>query len=177
MSRVAKKPISLPSGVEVAIKPEVVEIKGPKGKVALNLPKQVEVKQDGGVLRVEPRVEFDGADAQAGTTRALLNNFVKGVVEGFSRKLNLVGVGYRAQAQGKQLNLTLGFSHPVVYPIPEGITIKTPSQTEIVVEGVDRRLVGQVAADIRAYRSPEPYKGKGIRYDGEVIVMKEGKKK
>ena len=177
MSRVAKKPISLPSGVEVAIKPEVVEIKGPKGKVALNLPKQVEVKQDSGVLHIEPRLEFDGADAQAGTTRALLNNFVKGVVEGFTRKLNLVGVGYRAQAQGKQLNLTLGFSHPVGYPVPEGITIKTPSQTEIVVEGVDRRLVGQVAADIRAYRSPEPYKGKGIRYDGEVIVMKEGKKK
>lgn len=177
MSRVAKKPISLPSGVKVAIQPEMVQIDGSRGRVVLDLPKQVRVKQDGEFLHVEPLLEFDGADAQAGTVRALLNNYVRGVTEGFTRKLNLVGVGYRAQVQDKQLNLTLGFSHPVIYPIPEGITIKTPSQTEIVIEGTDRHLVGQVAADIRAYRSPEPYKGKGIRYDGEVIVMKEGKKK
>ena len=177
MSRVAKKPIELPKGVEVTINGADVTVKGPKGSLQQKIHRLVEMKQDGSQLIFTARNDEPGAWAQAGTARALINNLVTGVSKGFERKLELVGVGYRAQAQGKVLNLTLGFSHPVNYAVPEGVTIETPSQTEIVVRGSDRQKVGQVAADIRAYRPPEPYKGKGIRYAGEQVRRKEAKKK
>ena len=177
MSRVAKSPIAVASGVNVAIDGSQVTVKGPKGTLSMAVHDDVEVAQDGGELRVKPRSESKDSWAMAGTMRALLNNMVTGVTAGFEKKLELVGVGYRAQVQGKALNLTLGFSHPVVYPIPEGITAETPSQTEIVVKGMDKQKVGQVAADIRAFRPPEPYKGKGVKYADEVIARKEAKKK
>lgn len=177
MSRVAKKPIELPKGVEVTINGADVTVKGPKGSLQQKIHRLVEMKQDGSQLIFAARNDEPGAWAQAGTARALINNLVNGVSKGFERKLELVGVGYRAQAQGKVLNLTLGFSHPVNYAVPEGVTIETPSQTEIVVRGSDRQKVGQVAADIRAYRPPEPYKGKGVKYSDEVIMRKEAKKK
>lgn len=177
MSRVAKKPIELPSGVSVTVSGNNVAVKGPKGSLARDVHDNVEVTQEGNVLQLAPRGGNASYFAMAGTMRALLNNMVVGVSQGFERKLELVGVGYRAQAQGKQLNLTLGFSHPVEYPVPEGITIETPSQTEIVVRGVDKQKVGQVAAEIRAFRPPEPYKGKGVKYANEQIVRKEAKKK
>lgn len=177
MSRVAKMPVVLPQGVEVAVKAGGVTVKGKKGQISMALHKNVGVTIDGGVANCAPKVGTQEADAIAGTTRALLQNMVNGVTQGFQRKLELVGVGYRAQAQGKVLNLTLGFSHPVAYPVPEGITIETPSQTEIVVNGIDKQKVGQVAAEIRAYRPPEPYNGKGVKYADEVIVRKEAKKK
>ncbi|MCK4743664.1 MAG: 50S ribosomal protein L6 [Sulfuriflexus sp.] len=177
MSRVAKKPVELPSGVEVSINGQDVSVKGSKGTLSLSVHASVEVSQADNVLTFAPRSADKQASALAGTTRALLNNMVTGVSTGFERKLELVGVGYRAKAQGKVLGLTLGLSHPVNYESPEGITIETPSQTEIVVKGIDKQLIGQVCADIRAYRSPEPYKGKGIRYAGEHIVRKEAKKK
>lgn len=177
MSRVAKKPIELPKGVEVSVNAGVVTVKGPKGALQQALNGAVEMNQDGSTLTFQGRDGAVGAWAHAGTARALINNMVKGVSKGFERKLELVGVGYRAQAQGKTLNLTLGFSHPVNYPVPEGITIETPSQTEIVVRGSDKQKVGQVAAEIRAYRPPEPYKGKGVKYSDEVIQRKEAKKK
>ncbi|MFZ5620516.1 MAG: 50S ribosomal protein L6 [Pseudomonadota bacterium] len=177
MSRVAKKPIELPKGVEVTINGADVTVKGPKGSLQQKIHRLVEMKQDGSQLIFAARNDEPGAWAQAGTARALINNLVTGVSKGFERKLELVGVGYRAQAQGKVLNLTLGFSHPVNYAVPEGVTIETPSQTEIVVRGSDRQKVGQVAADIRAYRPPEPYKGKGVKYSDEVIMRKEAKKK
>lgn len=177
MSRVAKKPIELPSGVSVTVSGNNVAVKGPKGSLARDVHDHVEVTQEGNVLQLAPRGGNASYFAMAGTMRALLNNMVVGVSQGFERKLELVGVGYRAQAQGKQLNLTLGFSHPVQYPVPEGITIETPSQTEIVVRGVDKQKVGQVAAEIRAFRPPEPYKGKGVKYANEQIVRKEAKKK
>lgn len=177
MSRVAKKPIELPKGVEVTINGADVTVKGPKGSLQQKIHRLVEMKQDGSQLIFAARNDEPGAWAQAGTARALINNLVTGVSKGFERKLELVGVGYRAQAQGKVLNLTLGFSHPVNYAVPEGVTIETPSQTEIVVRGSDRQKVGQVAADIRAYRPPEPYKGKGVKYADEVIMRKEAKKK
>ena len=175
MSRVAKKPVALPKGVELNVQPDSVSAKGPKGTLSVPKPAAIDVKIEEGTAL------FTTEDAAliplTGTLRAILANMVKGVSEGFERKLELVGVGYRAQAQGRNLNLTLGFSHPVVYAAPEGITIETPSQTEIVVRGADKQRVGQVAAEIRAYRSPEPYKGKGVRYSGERIELKETKKK
>ena len=154
-----------------------MSFKGKNGELALDVNPAVEVVVDGNVLRTNPRDGFDGANAQAGTARALINNLVTGVTEGFTQKLELVGVGYRAKAEGKVLNLSLGFSHPVVFQVPNGITIETPSQTEVVVKGADKQLVGQVAANIRAYRKPEPYKGKGVRYANENVRRKEAKKK
>jgi len=177
MSRVAKQLITLPKGVNATITAEEVTIKGAKGTMSLSIHSGVAVVQEGAALKVQQLVESREANMTAGTTRAHLANLVQGVSTGFERKLELVGVGYRAQAQGKSLNLTLGFSHPVVYVAPEGITIETPSQTEILVKGSDAQKVGQVAADIRAYRPPEPYKGKGVRYSGEKIELKEAKKK
>jgi large subunit ribosomal protein L6 len=177
MSRVANKPIPIPKGVQVTLAEGSVSVKGPKGGSTLAVPTSVGVEQSDGTLRIVQHSEEYGANALAGTTRALLANMCHGVSSGFERKLTLVGVGYRAAAKGKTLGLTLGFSHPIEYPVPEGITIDTPSQTEIVVKGVDKQLVGQVAADIRAFRPPEVYKGKGVRYADEQVVIKESKKK
>ena len=177
MSRVARKAVELPSGVEIKIDGQAVTIKGSKGSVQHDVHRSVEVQQDDKVLRFAPKDGSKISMALAGTTRALLNNMVTGVTQGFEKRLQLVGVGYRAQAQGQKLNLTLGFSHSVDYRVPEGITIETPSQTEVVVKGVDKQKVGQVAAEIRAYRPPEPYKGKGVKYVDEVIARKEAKKK
>lgn len=177
MSRVAKKIIPLPKGVTATVASGQVTVKGAKATLSLSLTKNVSVVQEGEILKVQALDASRQSDMVAGTTRANLANLVTGVSAGFERKLELVGVGYRAQAQGKALNLTLGFSHPVVYNTPEGITIETPSQTEIVIKGSDRQKVGQVAAEIRAYRPPEPYKGKGVRYAGEQIELKEAKKK
>jgi len=177
MSRVAKMPVPLPKGVELTQAGGKVRVKGPKGELSHTLNDQVEINVADGAANITSRTEAQTARAIAGTTRALLANMVNGVSKGFERKLELVGVGYRAQAQGKKLNLTLGFSHPVAFPVPEGITIDTPSQTEIVIKGADKHKVGQVAADIRRYRPPEPYKGKGVRYAGEKVVLKEAKKK
>jgi large subunit ribosomal protein L6 len=177
MSRVAKQPIAIPAGVEITINGQAISIKGPKGNLQWNVNRAVEVQRAENVLEFAPRNDSTEADALAGTTRALVANMVKGVTQGFERKLELVGVGYRAQAQGKMLNLTLGFSHPVNFPVPEGITVETPSQTEIIIKGADKQQVGQVAAKIRGYRPPEPYKGKGVKYSDEVIIRKEAKKK
>lgn len=177
MSRVAKNPINVPAKVEVALNGQSIAVKGPKGKLDLELHAVVEAKLDSNVVTFAPRDGSKASNALAGTMRALVNNMVNGVANGFEKKLELVGVGYRAQVQGKVLNLTLGFSHPVNYPIPDGITIETPSQTEIFVRGVDRQLVGEVAAKIRAYRPPEPYKGKGVKYSDEIVKRKEAKKK
>ncbi|MCX7946780.1 MAG: 50S ribosomal protein L6 [Hydrogenophilus sp.] len=177
MSRVARQPISVPKGVEVTINGQLVKVKGPLGALEWSCHPAVKVVQEGGQVRVE----FDRSDRNAGkfagTTRALIANMVKGVSEGFERRLQLVGVGYRAQAQGNQLHLSLGFSHPVIHTLAAGVKVETPSQTEIVLKGVDKQRVGQEAARIRAYRPPEPYKGKGIRYADEVVVLKETKKK
>ncbi|MDJ0740745.1 MAG: 50S ribosomal protein L6 [Gammaproteobacteria bacterium] len=175
MSRIAKAPITVAKGVEVKVDGRAVSVKGPKGNMHLDLHPTVSAKLEDGVLTVTPA--NDSAWAMAGTMRALLGNMVTGVSEGFAKKLQLVGVGYRAQGKGKTLNLSLGFSHPIDYPVPDGITIETPSQTEIVVSGSDKQRVGQVAAEIRAFRPPEPYKGKGVRYADERIVRKEAKKK
>jgi large subunit ribosomal protein L6 len=177
MSRVGRKPVELPKGVEVTPSAASVRVKGPKGDLTMALSPAVEVKVADGKVQVSTRTAERSARVVSGTTRALLANMVNGVTKGFERKLELVGVGYRAQAQGKKLNLTLGFSHPIAYAVPDGITIETPSQTEIVVKGADRQKVGQVAAEIRRYRSPEPYKGKGVRFAGEQVVLKEAKKK
>jgi large subunit ribosomal protein L6 len=174
MSRVAKKPISLPKGVEFSQDASSFLVKGPKGSLSLIKPAGVDVVVESGELRVAP--DNDDLIAMAGTVRALLANMATGVSEGYSRKLELVGVGYRASVSGRDLNLSLGFSHPVVFSAPEGITIETPTQTEILIRGADKQAVGQVAAKIRAFRPPEPYKGKGVRYSGEKIVMKEAKK-
>lgn len=177
MSRVARKPVPLPKGVELTQADGVLRVKGPKGDLKIALAGDVAVEVADGQAKVSARSGTTKAKAIAGTTRALLSNMVTGVSTGYERKLELVGVGYRAQAQGKKLNLTLGFSHPVAYPVPDGITIDTPSQTEIVIKGSDKQRVGQVAADIRSYRPPEPYKGKGVRYSTERVVLKEAKKK
>ncbi len=177
MSRVAKNPITLPKGVDVTLQEGELGVKGPKGSLTMPVHQTVEVSQDDGVLRFAPRGGDADAWAMAGTMRALANNLVQGVSQGFERRLQLVGVGYRAQAQGKSLNLTLGFSHPVDFPIPEGITVETPTQTEVVIKGIDKQQVGQVAAKIRGFRPPEPYKGKGVRYADERVVLKEAKKK
>ncbi|GGA78485.1 50S ribosomal protein L6 [Arenimonas soli] len=174
MSRVAKKPITLPKGVEFNVSNDQVTVKGPKGTLVLAKPHGVEFKLDNGVLQLSAA---EAANVpMAGTARAIVANMVTGVSEGFTRKLELVGVGYRAAMAGKDLNLSLGFSHPVVFQAPEGITLATPTQTEILVTGADKQQVGEVAAKIRAFRKPEPYKGKGIRYSGEKIIMKEAKK-
>mgnify|MGYP000609180368 CR=1 FL=1 len=175
MSRVAKKPIELPSGVEISVKGQALTVKGGKGSLDHQVHRSVKVEQDGNVLTFAPKDGSKSANALAGTTRALVNNMVTGVSVGFEKKLQLVGVGYRAQAQCNKLNLTLGFSHPVDYPVPEGVTVETPSQTEIVVRGSDKQKVGQAAAEIRGFRPPEPYKGKGIRYEGEAVRRKQGK--
>jgi large subunit ribosomal protein L6 len=174
MSRVANKPVSIPKGVEINLNGRQLSIKGPKGSLQMDLHPCVNIEKSDVELNVKAQ---EGFIVMAGTTRALLNNMVVGVTKGYERKLTLVGVGYRAQAQGKKLNLTLGFSHPVEYAIPEDVKIETPSQTEILVSGLDKQKVGQAAADIRSYRPPEPYKGKGVRYSDERIVLKEAKKK
>jgi large subunit ribosomal protein L6 len=177
MSRVAKSPISVPSGVDINIAAGEIRVKGGKGNLQLAIHDFVSVEQKDGEVRIAPKKQSQEHWAMAGTFRALINNMVVGVSRGFEKKLQLVGVGYRAQAQGRKLNLTLGFSHPVEYALPEGVTVETPSQTEIIVSGCDRQKVGQVAAEIRAYRPPEPYKGKGVRYADEQVVRKEAKKK
>jgi len=177
MSRIANAPVALPKGVEVTLNGQDVVVKGPKGTMSHSVHRDVSVEQNDGELKFAARSGSKPAIAQAGTARALVNNLVVGVSVGFEKKLSLVGVGYRAQMQGKSLNLALGFSHPVEYPVPEGIEIETPSQTEIVVRGIDKQRVGQVSAEIRRYRPPEPYKGKGVRYSDEHVVRKEAKKK
>lgn len=177
MSRVAKNPVVVPAGVEVTLNGQAVKVKGAKGEMNHVIHDAVEVSKEDSTLTFAARDEEQSSNALAGTTRALLNNMVTGVSQGFQKSLTLIGVGYRAQAQGKTLNLSLGFSHPVEFAVPEGITIETPSQTEIVVKGIDKQQVGQVAANIRAYRPPEPYKGKGVRYSDEHVVRKEAKKK
>jgi large subunit ribosomal protein L6 len=176
MSRIAKAPVVVPKGVEIQLG-DVCKVKGPKGELEINLHPSVSLDHDGDELKITTTQNGQQAVAMAGTTRALVNNMVTGVSAGFEKKLTIIGVGYRAQAQGKKLNLTLGFSHPVVYEVPDGITVETPSQTEIVVKGADKQLVGQVAAEIRRYRPPEPDKGKGVRYDDEHVVRKQAKKK
>ncbi|MFC1681396.1 50S ribosomal protein L6 [Pseudomonadota bacterium] len=177
MSRIAKNPIPVPSGVEVQLGAEQISVKGPKGQLTMIPNPLVKVDRDGDVLKVVPQSEGQSAVAMSGTMRALVSNMVIGVTTGFERKLSIVGVGYRAQAQGKKLNLTLGFSHPVVYEVPEGVDVETPTQTEILVKGSDKQKVGQVAAEIRSYRPPEPYKGKGVRYTDEHVVRKQARKK
>jgi len=177
MSRVGKSPVALPKGVEVTATDSTVKVKGPKGELVMAISPQVRVSVADGQARVETVSTARTAGAISGTTRSLLANMVTGVSQGFERKLELVGVGYRAQAQGRALNLVLGLSHPVSYAVPEGITIETPSQTEILIKGIDLQKIGQVAAEIRRYRPPEPYKGKGVRFAGEQIVLKEAKKK
>jgi len=177
MSRIAKAPVELPSGVEFSQSGSVVTMKGSKGTLSLELNSEVELTVEDNALTVKPRSGSRFATAVAGTMRSLLANMAQGVTEGYERKLQLVGVGYRAQAQGSTLNLTLGFSHPVVHQVPEGVTVETPSQTEILVRGADKQKVGQVAAEIRGYRPPEPYKGKGVRYADERVMLKEAKKK
>jgi large subunit ribosomal protein L6 len=177
MSRIAKAPIPVPSGVTVEVSGSDVSVKGSKGSLAWKLHPLVAITQEDGQLQVAPVTETKEAWAQAGTTRALVNNMVLGCSNGFERKLSLVGVGYRAQAKGKTLNLSLGFSHPIDYAVPDGITIATPSPTEILVSGADKQQVGQVASEIRKFRPPEPYKGKGVRYADEYVLRKEAKKK
>ena len=177
MSRIAKAPVELPQGIEFSQQGNVVTIKGSNGTLTHELNSEVELTQEEGVLKLAPRSGSRFATAGKGTTRSLLANMVKGVTDGFERKLELVGVGYRAQAQGSKLNLSLGFSHPVVYEMPEGVSVETPSQTEIVVKGSDKQKVGQAAAEIRRFRPPEPYKGKGVRYSDERVQLKEAKKK
>jgi large subunit ribosomal protein L6 len=177
MSRVAKNPVQIPSGVEVTLSGQSVKVKSNKGELFHEIHASVEVGQQGSELTFAARDSEASSNALAGTTRAILNNMVMGVSNGFEKKLTLVGVGYRAQAQGKTLNLSLGFSHPVEFAVPEGITVETPSQTEVVVKGIDKQQVGQVAANIRRYRPPEPYKGKGVRYSDEHVIRKEAKKK
>ena len=177
MSRVGKLPVPLPKGVEANVAANAVSIKGPLGTLALPLTKDIRVKKEGDALEIEVANDSDRADAMSGTVRAIMANMVTGVTKGFEKKLTLVGVGYRAQAQGDKLNLTLGFSHPVVHQMPKGVKCETPTQTEILIKGMDRQLVGQVAAEVRAYRPPEPYKGKGVRYADERVVIKETKKK
>jgi large subunit ribosomal protein L6 len=175
MSRVAKKPIEIPSDVDVQINGQTLAVKGPRGALEFPLHARVSISKQGNTLIFEQTREVDRT--MAGTMRSLVNNLLTGVSRGFERKLELVGIGYRAQQQGNTLNLTLGYSHPIEYPIPEGIKIETPSATQIVVTGIDKQKVGQVAAEIRAFRTPEPYKGKGIKYADEQILRKEAKKK
>lgn len=176
MSRIAKEPVALPSDVKAEFKEGQLLVSGPKGSLNLSIPENISLELGEDVIKVRKNEESQKAKALSGTIRALVQNLVTGVHSGFEYKLEIVGVGYRAQVQGKKLNLSLGFSHPVEFPIPEGVVIETPSQTEIVIKGVDKQVLGQVAADIRSFRPPEPYKGKGVRYAGEQIVKKEAKK-
>ncbi len=177
MSRVAKNPVAVPAGVEITLSPNSISVKGPLGVLMQAANESVIVSREGDVLQFAPVDDSIRANAMSGTMRALLANMVRGVTKGFEKKLLLVGVGYRAQAAGDTLNLTLGYSHPVVHKMPAGIKVETPTQTEILIKGMDRQIVGQVAADVRAYRRPEPYKGKGVRYADEIVVIKETKKK
>jgi len=177
MSRIANKPVPVPAAVEVSLTGQQMSVKGPKGKLEHPIHRLVEVAQENSELSFRARDGSKAANALTGTMRSLASNMIIGVSDGFEKKLELVGVGYRAQARGNTLNLTLGFSHPVDYPLPDGVTADTPSQTEIVVKGMDKQQVGQVAAEIRAYRPPEPYKGKGVRYSDELVIRKEAKKK
>ena len=177
MSRVGKMPIDVPKGVDVQLSADKITVKGSNGTLSRALSSHVHVKHDAGKVTFEPANESVQANAMSGTMRALVNNMVNGVSKGFERKLTLVGVGFRAQAQGAKLNLQIGFSHPVVKDMPAGIKVETPTQTEIVIKGADRQVVGQVAAEVRAIRPPEPYKGKGIRYSDERVSLKETKKK
>ena len=177
MSRIGKKAIAVPAGITANVEGQTVKVRGPKGALQVVLHDDVAVKLDGGEIKVDPRAETKGARAQWGTSRTLIANLIAGVTKGFERRLEISGVGYRASVQGKNLQLALGYSHDIVYPIPEGIAIATPRPVEIVISGIDRQKVGQVAAEIREYRPPEPYKGKGIKYAGERIFRKEGKKK
>jgi large subunit ribosomal protein L6 len=177
MSRVGKKPVSVPTGVTANVQGQTISVKGPKGTLSLVAGDNVTVVMDKGAIKVDPKDESKEARAMWGTVRANLNNIVTGVTKGFERKLEITGVGYRAAVQGKNLQLALGYSHDVVYPIPEGIAIATPKPTEVVITGIDKKKVGQVASEIRAYRPPEPYKGKGVKYADEFIFRKEGKKK
>lgn len=177
MSRVGKKPVSVPSGVTANVSGKTINVKGPKGTLSLVVDDRVAVAMDKGAIKVDPKDESKEARAMWGTVRANLNNIMTGVTKGFERKLEITGVGYRAAVQGKNLQLALGYSHDVLYPIPEGIAVATPKPTEILVTGIDKKKVGQVAAEIRAYRPPEPYKGKGVKYSDEFIFRKEGKKK
>lgn len=177
MSRIGKLPIQLPAGVDVSVDGGEISVKGPLGTLTQRLPSEVVIKREGSEILVEKTEDSIRANAMSGTLRAVLSNMVVGVSKGFERKLTLVGVGYRAQTQGDKLNLSLGFSHPVVHAMPKGVKVETPTQTEIILKGVDKQQIGQVAAEIRAYRPPEPYKGKGVRYADEVVVLKETKKK
>lgn len=177
MSRVANNPVAIPKGVETKITDSEISVKGSKGNLKLSLHGLIAVAQDGEVLKVSAKNDSRQADALSGTFRSLINNMMTGVSQGFEKKLELQGVGYRAKAQGKTINITVGYSHPIDYKLPEGVTADTPSQTEIVISGADKQLVGQVAAEIRDFRPPEPYKGKGIRYAGERVFRKEAKKK
>jgi large subunit ribosomal protein L6 len=176
MSRVARQPLHLPKGVELKVAGNTVTVKGAKAALTLELPSQIKLEVKDSVATIA-EASVKSAPAMAGTVRATLGGMIKGVAEGYLKKLQLVGVGYRANAQGKKLNLALGFSHPVDYPIPDGITVETPSQTEILIKGASKQLVGQVAAEIRGFRPPEPYKGKGVRYSTERVILKEAKKK
>ena len=177
MSRVGKKPVPVPTGVTAKVDGQLVSVKGAKGELAFSVPEDVSVAFEGGLIKVDPRGESKRARAMWGMSRAMINNIVVGVSKGYERKLEITGVGYKAAIAGKNLQLSLGFSHDVNYPVPTGVTITTPKPTEILVAGADKRQVGQVAAEIRAYRGPEPYKGKGVKYEGEFIFRKEGKKK
>jgi len=177
MSRVAKNPVAIPAKVEVTVSADSVAVSGPLGKISHFVTSDVTLTREGDAIQVAAANDSQQSRAMSGTMRALLANMVHGVSQGFTRKLNLVGVGYKAQAQGAALNLDLGFSHPISHKMPAGITVETPTQTEIIIKGVDKQVVGQVAAQIRAYRKPEPYKGKGVRYSDEVVVIKETKKK
>ncbi len=174
MSRVAKNPISVPKGVDVTLEGRSVKVKGPNGDLGLTLYPNLEIRHEDDTLRVEFSNDIDRA--MAGTTRSLIGNMITGVTEGFQKKLTIVGVGYRAQAEGAKLNLSLGFSHPVVYKVPGGVSVETPTQTEVLIKGADKQKVGQVAAEIRSFRPPEPYKGKGIRYSEEHVRRKQAKK-
>ncbi len=177
MSRIGKSPIMLPKSVEVTLSVGEVAVKGPLGTLTQRLSNDIRLEREGDTLLCQVNNDSAQANVMSGTIRALVANMVEGVTKGFERKLTLVGVGYRAQAQGDKLNLALGFSHPVVHQMPKGVKVETPSQTEIILRGTDKQQVGQVAAEVRAYRSPEPYKGKGVRYTGEKVVLKETKKK
>jgi len=177
MSRIGKKAVAVPTGITANVEGQTVKVKGPKGALSAVLPDDVTVKLDGGQIKVDPRGESKQARSQWGTSRTLVANLIAGVTKGFEQRLEINGVGYRAAVQGRNLQLALGYSHDVVYPIPEGITIATPRPVEIVITGIDRQKVGQVAAEIRKYRPPEPYKGKGVKYADERIFRKEGKKK
>jgi large subunit ribosomal protein L6 len=177
MSRIGKKAVAIPSGVTASVDGQTVKMKGPKGALELVLPAEVSAKLDKGSIQVDPRNETKRARSMWGTSRTLVSNLVTGVTKGFEKKLEITGVGYRATVQGKNLQIALGYSHDVVYPIPTGIAIVTPKPTEVVITGIDRQQVGQVAAEIRGFRKPEPYKGKGVKYAGEYIFRKEGKKK